>query len=240
MHRRVCFIHLILSPWQSANRNVECEFDLHLIGWDFSSKRPLLLNFEQWDLNKMSGLENRTVRIVQVYSFHLCVAPCYLLRKLRNGSWITRIVDWSKEWNWESLCRAWVISFNLLFLHWWEVFHCAFHYVSFLEHSYQTNAPFLNLTSLSSLILKYKWSLHVSFLSGIGAKRTYMPVVGTVEVRLKCLFALHQWVAHEWTRNLTHRINAVVLFGYAVASPFNSFQLIRFILCYVSPFCLSN
>ena len=139
----ICLFHSFdSSPWQSADRNVECEFDLHLICWDFSSKRPLLFIFEQQDNKKMSCLENRTVRIVQVYSFHLSVAPCYLLRKLRIACWITQIVDWSKEWTWASLCCAWVISFNLLFLHWWEVFHSVFHYVNFLEHSYQTSAPF--------------------------------------------------------------------------------------------------
>ena len=39
-------------------------------------------------------------------SFHLSVFGS-LLRKLRIGCWITRIVYWSKEWTWASLHREW-------------------------------------------------------------------------------------------------------------------------------------
>ena len=48
----------------------------------------------------MSGLENGTVRIVQVHSFHLPVGP---VKETAYGSRITRIVDLSKEWTWASL-----------------------------------------------------------------------------------------------------------------------------------------
>ena len=39
-------------------------------------------------------------------SFHLSVFGS-LLRKLRIGCWITRIVYWSKEWTWASLHGEW-------------------------------------------------------------------------------------------------------------------------------------
>ena len=49
------------------------------------------------------------LKIVRYPGFELGTSPFFpsacgsLLRKQRIGSWITRIVDWSKEWTWASL-----------------------------------------------------------------------------------------------------------------------------------------